>query len=90
MWDGNNWNDNTRIVAFLGVMKAMMPVFAKIPNPQDMVGRMIAQEFPELAVKIGKTPTLAKGLTLSRTAIQGIENITLDTAALLGTDTVIR
>lgn len=68
--DGNSWNDNLRIVAFLGVMKAMMPVFAKVPNPQDMVGKILAREFPELAVKIGESPIVTKGLQLSRSAVQ--------------------
>lgn len=88
--DSNTWDSNLRIVAFLGVMKAMMPVFAKVPNPQDVVGKILAREFPELAVKIGESPIASKGLQLSRSAVQWIENITLDTTALLGTDTVIR
>lgn len=68
--DGNSLDSNFRIVAFLGVMKAMMPVFAKVPNPQDMVGKIVAQEFPELAVKIGESPITTKGLQLSRSAVQ--------------------
>jgi hypothetical protein len=68
----------------------MLPVISKVPNPQAVVEGMIAREFPEVALRLAKSPIASKSLELSRTAIQVGQNVTLDTVALLGADTVIR
>lgn len=87
---GNSIKENSRIVAFLAAIKLMLPIISKVPNPQSIVESMVAREFPELATRLGTNPISAKALDLSRAGIQIGQNVTLDTAALVGADTVIR
>lgn len=86
----NKPEDYSRIVAFLAVLKLILPVIGKIPNPQDVIQSLLLKQFPELAGKLGGSPTMAKSLEMSHKALQIGKSITLDTAALLGADTVIR
>lgn len=60
MLDANNLGDNSRIVAFLGVIKVLLPAVSKLPNPQSALEKIVAREFPEFAKKLGTNPTLAK------------------------------
>lgn len=83
MKNGNSLSENARIIEFLAVIKLMLPIVSKIPNPQAVIEKMFAKEFPEFALGIAKNQIASKGLEISRTGIQIGQNVTLDTAALI-------
>lgn len=90
--NSNTPDGNLRIVAFLGVIKSMAPFLKMVPSPKEWVSAMAAKAIPGLAEKMGTrvVATEATSPVAMEKIAQAMQNVTLDTTALLGADTVIR